>query len=182
MKPLILFALVLLSIPSYCQDSAISFSEIVQIDNVSQSDLFNRARMWVNDNFKSGKDVIQISDKEAGQITGTGKLQADYTYHGLANKIYHAVYTFSFKILVKDWKYKCIFEDFNNTGFVGYENMGGLGLITSDTICHVKWPTSSRKQMNLILKSAKDNLTTRVNLLIASLKDSMNKKTAAETF
>ena len=37
-----------------------------------------RAKKWFVDNYKSAKDVIQLDDKENGEITGTGNFKISY--------------------------------------------------------------------------------------------------------
>ncbi len=43
---------------------------VVNVPNVSQSDLFVMANNWMVENFTDAKSVVQYSDKEAGTVTG----------------------------------------------------------------------------------------------------------------
>jgi len=47
-------------------------SAVVQIDSTSKDMLFTRAVEWVSLNYKSAKDVIQLSDKESGKLICKG--------------------------------------------------------------------------------------------------------------
>lgn len=41
---------------------------VIDIENTSKSDIFNKAVEWLTVNYKSAKDVIQLKDNEAGKI------------------------------------------------------------------------------------------------------------------
>lgn len=49
-------------------DGKITFSEVVQVDSLSKNDIFLRANDWIIKTFNSPKDVIQLSDKDAGKV------------------------------------------------------------------------------------------------------------------
>ena len=50
------------------ENGLITYSEVVQVENISKDDLFIRANSWIVKTFNSAKDVIQYNDKEAGKI------------------------------------------------------------------------------------------------------------------
>jgi hypothetical protein len=47
-----------------------TYSEVIDVPNVSMSDLYVRANLWFVDAFRSAKSVIEYSDKESGIIKG----------------------------------------------------------------------------------------------------------------
>ncbi len=159
---------------SFCQrDTLITFHEVEKIDSTKANELFNRARMWVNDNFKSGKDVIQINDKETGTITGKGILKLPYNYKFYGKTSGETDYNFSFKIFVKDYKYKCEFTNFENiNGFIGATN-SRIGILTSKIECPVQWPGWPQRAMNEIWTSTKEALEIKISQLMNSLKSTM---------
>src|SRR5580700_1617318 len=175
MKKLLPILFILISAKAFCQtDSVVSFSEVVKVDSVSQSELFERARLWVNDNFVSGKDVSQIVDKEDGQITGSGIFKSPIDIHSMGLHHYIGLYTFTFKIFCKDGRYKYIFDNFNNTGFEEFPKYNEhLGLLTSATKCPTKYPLTSQKKMDEVWANAKENLKLREEVFAAGLKTAM---------
>jgi hypothetical protein len=177
---------ILLLAPIFClsqSDTVISYSGVIKVDSASKDVLFSRARLWVNDNFKSGKDVTQISDKEEGTITGSGNFDSPFTvYSGFGNGKELGIYTFSFKILCKDGRYKYIFENFKHTGSRIHSEAQALGLITSTPTCPVKFPMIRQSKMDLTWASAKAGVDIKIKELIFNLQTSMAKKNDSENF
>ena len=62
------------------------------------------AKLWVGENFKSGKDVISTYDEELNTLIGNGF----YTEKGV---LIDLQYHFKFKITVKENKVKIVFSD-----------------------------------------------------------------------
>lgn len=115
MKFLTLSFLVLFSFISNAQDP-LKFSDIITVENVSQKELFGRAKIWLAKYYKSSKDVIQTSDAETGQILG--KALYDFkpkSFMGSEAVKGNIAYTIS--IYSKDGKYKYIVEDFQHEKF-----------------------------------------------------------------
>lgn len=54
------------------KNSSIFYQQVVTVDSVSKAELFDRGRQWAVDYFNNARAVLQIVDKEAGQITGKG--------------------------------------------------------------------------------------------------------------
>ncbi len=50
-------------------------SAVVPVDSTSKDLLFTRAVEWVSLNYKSAKDVIQLSDKESGKLICKGNFK-----------------------------------------------------------------------------------------------------------
>jgi hypothetical protein len=78
---------------------------IVELPNTSKTEIYNRALAYVAKNFRSGKDVIQLQDKDAGKIIGKGSIK--YDAPGFNPGTFYSGY-FRFMIMVdcKDNKYK----------------------------------------------------------------------------
>ena len=180
MKHLFFALFISLSLVGEAQkNEPISYTEVVTIDSVSKDELYIRARNWVNDAFRSAKDVIQISDKETGELAGKGLLYARGELKWLATYPFKGMINFSFKILLKDGKYKYEFSDFNNTdcdfGHPGAQDFK-FGLITTSNTASAKYWGYSQKKMDDALISMKASMGEKVKDMIASLKESMNKK------
>lgn len=115
------------------------YSEVIPLDSTSKSDLYISALEWINKTYKSGKSVIQTTDKEGGIIIGKAVGQT-LTYNNGGFKKDGGFFSYTITIYCKDNKYKYVFdavtynkgemvlnqgadlgEDFPNnwTGFIG---------------------------------------------------------------
>src|SRR6266404_8582704 len=52
--------------------SPLQFQEVVQVEGATREQLYFAALAWFPSAFKSGKDVLQVQNKEAGMLVGTG--------------------------------------------------------------------------------------------------------------
>ena len=53
------------------QDGIVRYSGVVQLDSsIKADDIFNRAKIWFVDNYKSANDVLQMEDKASGILPG----------------------------------------------------------------------------------------------------------------
>ena len=121
MKQIFAIALLFFSCKSYGQlDTTLKYSEVIQVDSMNKLTLYQRARAWTNDVFKSSKNVIQIDDKETGEIAGKAIFDATISWNALGKRTATTTVNFKFQILVKDGRYKYIFTDFTEDGYYGY--------------------------------------------------------------
>ena len=51
--------------------------DVVEIDSLSKSELYSKALEWISLNYKSAKDVIQLSNEEMGKIIVKGSFPTD---------------------------------------------------------------------------------------------------------
>lgn len=95
----------------------IEFTEVVNIDSATKVQLFEQGRRWFAATFGDSKSVLEISDKESGELTGKGNVKF---YHTLNNTItdyeseYSGIITFQISILFKDGKYKVTITNFTH--------------------------------------------------------------------
>lgn len=178
MKALLLFIL----FPFYvnAQDTVISYSEIVTVDSASKNDLFIKARQWVNETFKSSKDVLQINDKETGELSGKGIMPVIVHMKYLGDRTYTFEANFAINIWVKDGRYKYEFKNFNV--YFPDSHDESLGILTSSEECPTKFGFNSQKKTNEIWQSAKKGTDYQAKIIIASLKVAMQKKKSDSDF
>ncbi len=93
------------------EKGAIIFSEVVKVDSADKAELFIRAKSFFSNTFKSGKDVLQLEDKENGIIMGKALVGLCDGQEGISSGCYNMF--FSLKITVKDGRYK--YEIYNIT-------------------------------------------------------------------
>lgn len=164
------------------KDTAISFSGVVKVDSISKDDLYIRARDWFNGNFKDSKAVLQIQDKEAGEISGKGVFTTYYKHSNLGvQNGYDQNFGFKVTIWVKDGRYKYELSNFDN--YYSGNSYGAaisFGVITSSDICPVKIPMQSKSKTDALYVDTKKRAIAMANTLIETLKISMGKKTTPD--
>jgi Domain of unknown function (DUF4468) with TBP-like fold len=158
------------------KDTLITFTEIVITDSISKEQLFQNARQWYNKTFVSSKEVLQILDKETGELSGKGIIKSYYDYKVFGSeKKYDCYFKFNLDIRVKEGKYKYTFSNFviDPKLTPGFETIPAL---TSAEKCPVKFPMVSEKKTNGMYISMQKNLETQMTIFIAELKKEMNNK------
>lgn len=92
----------------YNEDGKIEYSEVVEVPNVAEDELYNRARRMYATTFEDSKEVLEMEDREAGDLIGTGWIKIPFT-----KVIYSdwAEFWMTIEIQVKDGKYKYIISD-----------------------------------------------------------------------
>lgn len=82
------------------QDGKILYTRIVQIDSAGKDELYNRAKRWIADSFNSAKDVIQLDNKENGEIICKGFFTTTWHISSLFSQEVNVWHTL--KIQLKD--------------------------------------------------------------------------------
>ena len=154
-------------------DTTLKYTEVVQIEGISKQSLYQRARSWANDVFKSSKNVIQIDDKETGEIAGKAIFNATISWNALGKRTAETPVNFKFQIIVKEGKYKYIFTDFNETAYYGY-------LLTSAKDNPYKTKGVGKKNMDMIWVSLQESTEYKIGSLVSSLKKAMQEKGETE--
>lgn len=159
------------SIHRTAKGNPIKYDSIVIDSSKTKEQLYSSARSWFNKSFKTSKEVVQLEDKESGELAGKGSLRITKLYKAsLGVTINTNGYaSFSVRILVKDGKYKYEFEDFE------YTNLGASdvhGTITEDD----EYTTSAmgKSVYNREWKAIKEDISNQINSLIALLKKTMS--------
>lgn len=181
----ILLALLIFPVISFSQikDSAITYSKVIQVDSVNKDMLFQKGRQWFNDAFKSSKDVLQINDKESGELAGKGFMNIPYKYPALGTKFnYDVDVFFKVNIWVKDGRYKYEFTHFDAVTKPYPNASAPFGLLTSAAECPIKWSMVSKKNMNKMWDEVKDKVGKNVAILVAALSATMDSKASKVDF
>ena len=131
-KPLFITLLVIVSFYGYAQDTVglklpikegrLVYEGIINTPSKSKMDLYNNAKQWFVDYFKSSKDVIQNEDKEQGRITGKGIIFIYLKSFGITHSYNDKI---TIQIDVKDDKYRYRIYDMVATVPSVYTDMTG---------------------------------------------------------
>lgn len=110
LKPIILVLLTLTTIQGSAQ--ALEYSKVFQVDStISKDQLFVRARAWFVDYYKNASAVLQVSDKENGELLGAPQFTFDYNIFLSA---FSAQITYRVSVKIKQCRYKVTIYQFNN--------------------------------------------------------------------
>ena len=120
-KRLLFAVLFTLSLSAYGQDFPIdkSTGRIVYTDVIeaegSKDELYNRAKEWIVDNFRSIDHVLEVDSKQSSQIIGKGatRIEGEMDFFGFKS---NALIGFTFKLNFKDGRYKYEFSDLRVKG------------------------------------------------------------------
>lgn len=162
-----LFVSLIIWITSFSQeivpvkDGKIVYSGVITVDStVKAGELYSRAKNFLAHEYKSAKAVIQVDDKDGGQIVGKGNfiIEDQFFLSVTENRIDHTV-----SIFVKDGKYKYEISDF-------YVNIPASKYYSGGNFSLESYLGSKRKIQIKILK----NTNTEVLSIIEDLKKAMN--------
>jgi len=64
----------------YLEEEVVSFQRVVEAPGHSRDEIYSGTRIWIAENFKSSKAVIELDSKEEGLLIGNGRM--DYPCEG----------------------------------------------------------------------------------------------------
>lgn len=143
-----------------------TFSMVDSIKDASKDVLYIRAHEWFAKTFVSAKEVIQMSDKEAGKLIGKGIVETPVR-NGFGSITWHDYVHYTISVDVKNGKYRCVISDFYHEAgsYEGATNYGSLD------------NTSAPKQFGFSMdgkwKEIKTVSQDKANKILESLKISM---------
>lgn len=85
-------------------DGLVTYTGVIRVDSISKDELYGRAKRWFITTYKSPKDVIELDDKEDGEIIGKGTIRIVYYFRD--PYIDHTI-----SIATKDNRFKYIITD-----------------------------------------------------------------------
>lgn len=150
----------------------LTFSEVIEVPNVNKDELFIRGREWFNGNFKSSKDVLQVADKESGELLGKGIMEVICFYKYMGERTFPADVNFQLNVWLKDGKYK---YEMTNFTVPGNRQSIDFGLITTSDETQKTYPGFNAKKMNEMYLSIKNGTEVKAKLMIADLISKLNK-------
>jgi len=111
-------------------DGKVKYSEVIQVEGSSPAQLYGKAKLWFATAFRSAQDVIQLDDRENGNILGKGVILKD-EQRGLTQ--IRKTWYFTVKVQVKDGRYRAEIYDITYTFEMPGNNIGaGVSKINLD--------------------------------------------------
>lgn len=173
MKTLLFLAFTSLTLIANAQKPVV-FAEVIKLDSsITKEELFKRARMWFAESFKSSKDVLQISDKESGELVGK-PMFTYYSQYFTGSGATKGKVSYTVKVFVKQGRYKYEIGDFMHEAYRSNEYPKDIGLIMVDTfksLGFIGGKNLDKKVWNELKSLSEKEATT----LIISLKEFMLK-------
>ena len=163
---LVCIALFLISKPSFCQDSLVTYSRILAIDSVSKNDLFDKVLIWCSKSFNDSKSATKVNERESGIIAGKAYFNSDYKVPRKRDSISGVLFTnfyFDWLIEVKHAKLKISF-----TNIIVSLSNGDYPVSTSSKSPVEVW-LQPKSKTDLEWKIAKEYLNRNFDMLIGSL-------------
>lgn len=134
------------------KDGVVTYTNVIQVDGTNKDELYSRAKKWFATMYKSANDVIQLDDKENGEIIGKGNFKISYYAR---NPIINHTITIS----IKDGRFKYVITD----------------LVYSD-IQGDKFPIENFPKAWAGKKKLYESVDREVSQLISSIEKSMKSK------
>lgn len=152
----------------------LNFTAVIKVDStIKKEELFSRARIWFSQAFTDSKAVLDVQDKESGELVGNGTIKAigsngNYSYA-------YGYVSFSIKVLVKDGRYKYILSDFYHKS--DETNVVSYGFLTNAAECpyNIKCMMCGKNMNNKNWRSIVEYIKGKTDGLIYSLNDIMSK-------
>ena len=147
------------------EEGIIEYKDIVTVESATADQLYSRGKLFVAQNFKSGKEVTQMNDDAGKQIVGNGTLAV--TFRALGSVHPGGFVSYRLTIQCKEGKYRFTIKEFTHDG-VGNLNDGG--------------PLEKEGVKNIFKKDwkgIKDQTNTKILKLISALKNYMSGKSVA---
>lgn len=100
-----------------------TIQRVVVVEGVTKDVIFEGVKMWIAENFRSAKAVLEYQDKESGRIIGNGKM--DYPCSGIecvAKSDWDVLFTM--RVDVKDGKFRLSFTNLQLSWPASYDSLG----------------------------------------------------------
>ncbi len=163
------FLLFALFVSTVCKSQEpLSFNGVIEVPNISQKELYGRAKLFLAETYKSSKDVIQADDIEIGQIIGKANFQ--YSPKSMVWGSVGGTVTYIVKIFVKDGKYKYDITNFSHDI---------CGTMTTSEDCPCKF-AYTKNMNNKIWADVKNDCKKESEIIIKALTTKMNKKSETD--
>jgi hypothetical protein len=157
----------------------LTYENVIQVDStINMEQLYNRGYNWIVSTFKNPQKVIQLEDKEKGQLICKGNFeynQSKFAWGG--SETTKGYIDFTVKLFFKDGRYKYQFTDFRHDPL---HDGNSFGLITTEAEYPGKMALTSKSWRKWIWNDIKDQIDLNVKAMEKSLTEEMNKKTEIE--
>lgn len=137
MKPILLFTLIAIAQLTYAQrDTALVFSDVISVDSVTSDELFLRARTWFAKTYKSSSDVLEVNDKQSGELSGNAAITYNYESFMAPDRTLSGFVRYQISVFVKDGRYRYELSNFRHEGSISLQSKWNTGPTNLGLIKH----------------------------------------------
>ena len=149
------------------------YTEVISIDSTNVENLYNRAKFFVANSYKSSKTVTDLSDDKLHSIIIKAYMTAHFKSWG--NIFEAGGFNYTLKIYCKDNRYKYEITDLTHTGMYDTKNNhSGGGIENEKPICGTFFITKGQWEY------MKQDCVSNIETLIVYLKRAMINKSEIE--
>lgn len=134
-------------------NNEIEYSEVVQVEGMTKTELYNAARLWYADYFQDSKEVLELDDREGGVLIGTGWGDLYYRSNiGLSKqKLWKTI-----KIQVKDGRYKYTIQNIEFESYPGQYTSVQKNALDNSPVAQYPKVKKPKSKIGLSQKSMKE--------------------------
>ena len=148
---------------------AIVYTDFVGLPNTNQAKVYEQWRLWFAEYFPNSKEVLEIEDKELGELYGSAAFPYESALFGRDN--YSGWIWYTMRIQAKENGYQFTITDFEHRADLGLETPIDYGYISIDDDCFEKRATtifSTEKSRTKTCVELKEIIDANVRELILS--------------
>jgi len=151
------------------------YSDVVELNNISQEEMYNRGKLWFVNTYVSANDVIQLDDKTGGTIIGNGVFRYNSKVFNASDRTVGLI-RYTVKLFFKEGRYKYEIGNFRHES-TSTSNYGGInfGQITNDSECLNPKKGMGASWNNKVWKDIKSQIDHDVKSIISSIISGMDK-------
>lgn len=147
------------------ENGKVHYSKIIEVENLNKEQIYNKTKLYFVNNFKSGKDVIQMEDKDNGVIVGNGN-----TTIVVQSGKYSLAVPMSFSIKLSSKDYKCKIDISN----IVYNSTSPAEVLFNDKA--EENYLKAKDKAKAIMESYRDQTLEKLTFLETKLKEELLKK------
>ncbi|GHT62989.1 hypothetical protein FACS189451_08760 [Bacteroidia bacterium] len=130
MKKVVLLFCVLFGISNFSNaQEPLSFSKVIQTENISQDDVYNGVRTWFALAMKDANKVLVMDDKNAGILVGNTNIK--YSFGKFTYSAYDGFIDFVIQVNIREGRFKVEIKNFSHKKSNPNASVPDFGLITT---------------------------------------------------
>lgn len=147
----------------YNDAGQVEYQEVIEVAGATADQLYNAARLWFSKTYNNSEAVLELDDRQAGALMGTGFSKIYTKVMGLSNS---AKLWSTMQVEVKDGRYRYTLNDIRVQDYPSDYN-----LTPAKLPINAIWPEG--KDLRKVEKLYREDSLLNLQALINSLKESM---------
>lgn len=144
---------------------------VIEVQDVSASDLYERSKVWFATRYRSANDVLQYDNRETAQIIGKANLAYDPSFLSGRDGVIGFV-RYEVTITSRDGRFRYEFKNFYHEP-TGYRGAYSVGILTTSDDHPNPGGRFERRQNNRVWNDIKNQVDETINALIEDLSNFM---------